>query len=325
MEHFESAGDRPELLVLRALKLGDLLVAVPAIHALRRAFPGHRLTLALPAWLEPIVELIDGVDALLPTPGLDEPLPIEPGVIDVAVNMHGSGPESRRRVDALRPRIAMVHRVDEIDAGHPSDPRMPEWVDGLLERRRWMRLVEAYGAGGDPDEVRLLSSGRRAGIVGATVVHVGAFYGSREWPADRFAEVARRLKASGHRVVFTGSAAERDRAMEVARRAGLGPEAVLAGRVDLAEFAGLIEDARVVVSADTGAAHLASAYARPSVILFGPAAPENWGPPPGPHRVLTDASVRRGDAFAADPDPALLAVTVDDVMAAVRDVLRSAD
>ncbi len=56
----------------------------------------------------------------------------------------------------------------------------------------------------------------------------------------------------------------------------------------------------------------------PSVVLFGPAPPEAWGPPStGPHIVLTDASVRRGDVFAEDPDPAILAVTADDVLAAV--------
>ena len=316
-QRFGSEDDRPELLALRALKLGDLLVAVPAIHGLRRAFPGHRLTLAVPGWLGPIVELIDGVDALLPTPGLDELLPIEPGRIDVAVNLHGSGPESRRLIDALDARVAMVHRVPEIDGGFPADPRMPAWDDELGERARWVRLVGAYGVPADADEVRLLPSPRRADIIGATVLHVGAFYGSRRWPAERFARVAQELAASGHRVIFTGSAAERDRAVEVATLAGFDDDTVWAGRLDLAEFAGVIEDARVVVSADTGAAHLASAYARPSVILFGPAAPEHWGPPPGPHVVLTDAALRRGDAFAPDPDPALLAVAVEDVLAAV--------
>ena len=66
-----------------------------------------------------------------------------------------------------------------------------------------------------------------------------------------------------------------------------------------------------------GAAHLASAYGTPSVVLFGPAPPEIWGPPPGPHIVLTRAELRRGDTFAHRPDPALLAVTVQDVLAAV--------
>ena len=90
--------------------------------------------------------------------------------------------------------------------------------------------------------------------------------------------------------------------------------AVVAGRMSLPQFCAVIAGADIVVSADTGAAHLASAFARPSVVLFGPAAPEQWGPPPGPHRVLTDASRRRGEVFAPEPDPALLAVTVEDVV-----------
>jgi hypothetical protein len=51
---------------------------------------------------------------------------------------------------------------------------------------------------------------------------------------------------------------------------------------------------------------------------------EEWGPPPGPHIALTDASVRRGDAFASDPDPALLAVDVAEVLAASRRLLQNA-
>ncbi|MDQ1122607.1 glycosyltransferase family 9 protein [Microbacterium trichothecenolyticum] len=321
MQPWNDTDDRPALIALRTLKLGDLLVAVPAVRALRRGFPHHRLVLAVPGWLEPIVELIPGVDALLPTPGLDDALPVAPGRVDVAVNLHGSGPESRRVVDLLGARLTIAHRVAEIDGDDPADRRMPHWQPDLLERRRWVRLVEAYGICGDENDVALGPSARRTGIRGACVVHVGAFYGSRRWPVERFAAVAASLRADGHDVVFTGSGAERERALAVSRRAGFGDDAVLAGVLDLAEFAALVEDARLVVSADTGAAHLASAYARPSVILFGPAAPENWGPPPGPHLVLTDASRRRGETFAAEPDPALLAVTVDDVLAGVERVM----
>lgn len=316
MQHWNETRDRPELLALRTLKLGDLLVAVPAVRALRRGFPDHRLVLAVPGWLEPLVELIDGVDVLLPTAGLDEPLPVAPGRIDVAVNLHGSGPESRRIIDALAARLTIAHRVPEIDGETPADPRMPEWRPDLLERRRWVRLVEAFGVAGDENEVALRSSARRSGIRGATVIHVGAFYGSRQWPVERFAAVAEALRADGHDVVFTGSVAERERALAVSRRGRFDDATVLAGALGLGEFAALVEDARLVVSADTGAAHLASAYERPSVVLFGPAAPENWGPPPGPHVVLTDPSRRRGETFSAEPDPALLAVTVEQVLAA---------
>ena len=153
-------------------------------------------------------------------------------------------------------------------------------------------------------------------VPAATVIHPGAGYG-RLWPTQRFAEVARRLDHAGHAVVFTGSVGERGRALRIAREAGLPDVSVLAGSLSLAGFAAVIADARLVVSADTGAAHLASAYRRPSVVLFGPAAPEEWGPPPGPHMVLERPELRRGDPFASDPDPALLGVSVGEVLDAV--------
>lgn len=297
---------RPTLLVLRALKLGDLLVAVPALHALRRACPGHRLVYAGPAWLADILGLVGGFD-LLPA-ALDVPLAVTPGTVDIAVNLHGRGPESTSLLESLGPRRLIAH-------GTASGG--PPWVEQMHERDRWTRLLHWHGIEADPLEVHLdtpQASGPRA----AAVVHAGAAYGSRLWPEGRFAAVASALAAAGHNVVFTGSADERDRALRVARQAGLPDAAVVAGTQRLAEFAGTVADAAVVVSADTGAAHLAAAYSRPSVVLFGPAPPERWGPPPGPHVVLTRPELRRGDVFADEPDPALLGVCVQDVLSALR-------
>ena len=313
MQILEEPDGRPELLALRALKLGDLLVAVPALRAIRRGYPDHRLVLAMPGWLEPIVDLVEGVDALLPTPGLDHPLPLPPGRIDVAVNLHGSGGESRGLLDALRPHHKIGHRSPGWDG--------PEWLDGIHERVRWARLVSWHQLPADPDDVAILRPGRPSVAPGAVVVHIGAFYGSRQWPVERFAEVITRLRAEGERVVLTGSAAERDRALDTAVRCGVPEHDVLAGVLGLGEFAAVIAAASLVISADTGAAHLASAYRRPSVVLFGPAPPEEWGPPAsGPHIVLTDARLRRGDTFGAECDPALLAVTPADVLAAVEEL-----
>lgn len=302
---------RPELLVLRALKLGDLLVAVPALKALRRAYPGHRLRYAAQGWLAEALELVGGYE-LLPTHGLDEPLAVEPGLVDVAVNLHGSGPESQGRVEALKARYTVAHRSVHRDG--------PPWRPELHERERWVRLLEWHGITADPLDVQLERPRIPSPVPGAAVLHVGAAYGSRLWPAERFAAVAAALAAAGHRVVFTGGTSERGRAGEVCRLAGLPDSSVLAGGLRLGEFAATIAAARLVVSADTGAAHLASAYGTPSVVLFGPAPPEIWGPPPGPHTVLTRAELRRGDTFADQPDPALLAVQVPDVMAAIRDL-----
>ncbi|WEG09489.1 glycosyltransferase family 9 protein [Microbacterium horticulturae] len=305
----------PMLLVLRALGLGDLLVAVPALRGLRRAYPGHRLVLATSRWLTPVADLIGGIDELLPVPGLDAALPFAAGEVDIAVNMHGSGARSRQLIDALEARRTMVHRVPTVDGA--GGDRLPAWRDDLNERERWTRLVGAFGVAADPLDVQLTVPATAPAVEGATVVHVGAAYGARRWPQERFAVVARALADAGHDVIFTGSDAERERAARVAGAASLGTERVLAGRTALPALAALIAGARLVVSADTGAAHLASAYRRPSVVIFGPASPGEWGPPPGPHVVLTDERLRRGDVFAPDPDPALLAVSPQDVLAAV--------
>jgi ADP-heptose:LPS heptosyltransferase len=301
---------RPVLLALRALNLGDLLVAVPALTALRRGFPAHRIVLATSGWLAPLVPLLGSVDELVPVEGLTAPIPVAPGSIDVAVNFHGRGPQSTALLRALHPLRLIAHAPDVEDG--------PEWVDGIHERERWTRLVRSAGVPAEAEDVAIAVPEVEAKVRGASVVHVGAAYRSRRWPVERFAAVARTLAARGEPVVFTGSGAERPRALEAAVLAGVPADSVLAGRIDLPGFAAVIAAAGLVVTADTGAAHLASAYRVPSVVIFGPAPPEAWGPPStGPHVVLTDASRRRGDVFADEPDPALLAVSAADVLEAI--------
>jgi ADP-heptose:LPS heptosyltransferase len=309
MERWGEPDGRPEVLVLRALKLGDLLVSVPALRGIRRARPDARIVLAMPDWLEPVIELVDAVDVLLPTAGLDELLPVPPGRIETAVDLHGHGPQSRRLCEALQPQ----HLVGWRAPGWVG----PEWPENVLERVRWAGLVSAHGMPADPDDLALRRPPGTSPWAGSAVVHVGAYYGSREWPVERFAAVARDLTSRGLPVVLTGGTADRQRAERTAELAGLPPVAVLAGRLPLGDFAAVVADAALVVTADTGAGHLASAYRRPSVVIFGPAPPEAWGPPPGPHVALTHADLRRGEPFVDEPDPALLAVTVEEVLAAV--------
>jgi ADP-heptose:LPS heptosyltransferase len=307
--YVNAGSDRPVLLVLRALKLGDLLVAVPGLRGLRSGFPDHEMVLAAPQWLAPIIPLIGGINRHLPTAGLNDPIPFE-GHVNVAVNFHGKGPESRLRLEELVP----DHRIGHRSPGWPG----PEWDDTVHERERWVRLLNWHGLPGRRDDFRLLPPEVAAPMEGATLVHVGAAYGSRRWPAERFAAVARELSRQGHDILVTGGPEDFERAADVARAAGLSEAAVVAGRWNLSEFAAAIAAARLVVTVDTSAGHLATAYGTPSVVIFGPATPEQWGPPAdGPHAVLTEASVRRGDPFASTPDPAMLAVWPGHVLDAV--------
>jgi ADP-heptose:LPS heptosyltransferase len=85
----------------------------------------------------------------------------------------------------------------------------------------------------------------------------------------------------------------------------------------LAELAGVVAHARLVVSGDTGIAHLATAYGTPSVVLFGPVPPSRWGPPADRpyHRAIWHGTrADRGDAPGPDVHPALLAIGVDEVL-----------
>lgn len=307
------------LLALRALGLGDLLVAVPALRALRRAFPDHRVVLAAPGGLAPLVELTGAVDVLQPRERLGGPLVgAEPyqglTTVEVAVNLHGRGPQSTAMLDALAP----SRRIGHVSGDWPG----PCWLEDVPERRRWCDLLRWHGIPADESDLLLDAPATAGPAPGAAVVHPGAAYGSKRWPASRFAAVARSLSAEGLPVVVTGSARERGSAEAVAAAAGLPPDAVLAGRTGLDELAALIHGAAVVVCGDTGVAHLASAYRTPSVVLFGPVPARRWGPPEdGPHVALSDDARRTGDPFATEPDGALLGVTVPDVLSAVSRVL----
>lgn len=301
---------RPTALVLRALGLGDLLAGVPALRALRSALPGHEIVLAAPPELEPLARLTGAVDRLLPQQEL-EPIAWREPPPDVAVDLHGNGPASHTVLEALRPRRMVAFDRPGTGSGRPV------WDDDEHERDRWCRLVgTAFGVAADPGDL-LLAPPDGPASEPASVVHPGAGYPARRWPADRFAAVARHLRGHGHRVVVTGTPAERDLADAVASEAGLDDDAVLAGRTDLTGLAAVVAAAPLVVCGDTGVAHLASAYRTPSVVLFGPTPPARWGPPAdGPHAALWRGT-GVGDPWSDRPDEALLAITVEEVLAAI--------
>jgi ADP-heptose:LPS heptosyltransferase len=303
--------DRPVLLVLRALGLGDLLTVVPALRALVRAFPDHQRVLAAPAPLAPLVELLEpGPDGrpgfeLVPAGPL-EPLPDALYSPDLAVNLHGRGPQSHRVLGALAPRrlIAFGHR-------ELSDHHGPEWRASEHEVARWCRLLGESGLSADPEELDLAPPALEApGVaVQATLLHPGATSPARRWPARRWAAVARSELAHGRPVTITGTEPERNLALSVARRCGLDEGAVLAGRTDIALLASAVAAAARVVCGDTGVAHLATAMGTPSVVLFGPTPPSEWGPPPsrGRHRAVWTGA--RGDAHADTTDSGLMDIS----------------
>jgi ADP-heptose:LPS heptosyltransferase len=303
---------RRRLVVLRALGLGDLLTGVPALRALARAFPDHRRILAAPLALAELARLTGAVDEVVDAEPLT-PLPAALHGADVAVNLHGRGPQSHELLLAARPRRLIAF-------AQPALPfEGPQWRPGEHEVGRWCRLLEESGIPADPGDLRIAPPVVPApeAAHGATLIHPGAASGARRWPAERWAAVARAELEAGRRVVITGGAAERTLATAVASAARLPGAAVLAGRTSLLELAAAVDAAARVACGDTGVSHLATALGTPSVVLFGPTPPAEWGPPPG-HRHVALWAGRRGDPHAEAPDPGLLAIGADEVSAALR-------
>lgn len=343
------AARRPTLLVIRPTGLGDLVMSLAALRALRRANPGHRMVLTCPEPLVPLAELAGVADGFVTErtdPGgtaldparhretnaaiLDRvfALPREPGETVFVLKMPED--ELSRRVIARAPDRFVCYRHPDV----PGTDGQPGYEPADHVLVRWERLLAPSGivpdradlylavpdAEPDPADGPDADAGADTGAGAPTVVHLGAGSPSRRWPAQRWAHVARALAADGHRVVLSGSPGERELAAGVAQAAGLPAGRNLAGTTDPVGLARLVRSARLVLSTDTGVPHLAVVFRRPSVVVFGPTRPTEWGPPPGStgHRVLW--SGRTGAMYGPEADPGMLEISAEDVLAAAREV-----
>ena len=195
-------------LALRAFGLGDFLTGLPALSLLRQALPDHRIVLAAPAALAPLVDLVPSVDGLYARAEL-QPLDSFPETVDIGIDLHGKGPASRRLLSAIV--AGAGHRIrgpgrrtgrSHLAAARTRGAEVVPVGPGIVRpgrSGRWRRRQRGR------DHFARLPSHVPGGL---TIVHPGAAAPARRWPADRFVTVARALIADGHHVVITGGPAE---------------------------------------------------------------------------------------------------------------------
>jgi len=265
--------------------LGDTVMALPMLAALRAAEPGARITL-VGRWATMLAG--QGVaDVGLPYP---KPLAARRRLAhalaaerpDVAVLLPNS---IESALAAWRWRAA--RRV-----GYATDGRAPFLTDALPLPEPRQHQVDEYAAlvaplgvsavaaapawtlrpdeAMDAEIARLLAEAGIAVEAPLVGLHLGAAFGSSKlWPAEAFGRLARRLAAAGLTPVLLGTGDDAATAAAVTRAAE-GPIASLVGRDRPAVLPRLLARLRCLVSGDTGVAHLAAAVDVATVTLFGP-------------------------------------------------------
>lgn len=337
---------RPEaIVVFRALQLGDMLCAIPALRTLRRAYPrAHIALVGLPWCASFATRFACYIDEFIEFPGYPGLPEIAPDVaaippflaamqqrrFDAAIQLHGSGSV----VNNLLMLFGAKCRAGFFVPGEycPDPTRFMAWPGDRQEILRYTALMDYLGLESTGPELEFLSTpadrdefarlelqpmlGGRPYII----MHPGAQLQSRRWPPERFAHIVRMLP-DDYAIVLTGSAAERS--VTSAVRAAAQRELIdLTGKTTLGALALLLQGAQLLVSNDTGLSHIAAALRVPSVIICSASDPQRWAPlNHALHSVVFHEPVQcRPCAHESCPigHPCALQLPVERVMSAIR-------
>jgi heptosyltransferase-1 len=152
------------------------------------------------------------------------------------------------------------------------------------------------------------------------IINPGAGWGSKQWPAARYGEVARALSLLGLLPLINFGPKEHELAYEVQIASGGSAQPI---SCSISELIALTGRARLFIGGDTGPLHLAAALQIPVVAIFGPTDPARNGPYATKSVVLRNPISKTSLSHTSAPDPGLLAISADEVVAAARELLRS--
>jgi ADP-heptose:LPS heptosyltransferase len=288
-----------KIVVLRAGAIGDFLVTLPALQALKLAYPEAELILLGNPWqqeyLTPGRTPVDRVLVPPPHPGIRDVLgytvaPAEEAhfiadlraeQLDLAISFQGQGKSANPFLRSLGARITVGSR------GQGAAP-LDRWLPYYYYQSEVVRYLEIVGLVGarvydlEPCvqvfTTDLMESQR---VVTPTqpyaVLHPGATDLRRRWPTAGFIDVGKALQERGLQVVVTGAGDEQPIVDAVIN--GLGKGAINAcNKLTLGGLTGLLAQSQLVVSNDTGPLHLARAVGAKTVGIYWLPNLLNWGP-----------------------------------------------
>jgi heptosyltransferase-2 len=271
-------SDPSRVLVRAPNWVGDVVLSLPALRDLRRAFAAARLEVLARPWVAELYRAVAGVDAVVESRGLAKDSQALRGRFDVAVLLPNSF------ASALAPwRASVPERWGyATDARGPlltRSCRVPTSIRGRSQVYYYRAMLEGLGlaVSGPPDATLACpqawaDEGRALlGDDGPWIgVNPGAFYGSaKRWLPERFAAAAALVaRRTGARVAIVGAASERPLAERIAAQIGAGAR-VLCGETTLAALVGVLKRLSLLLTNDSGPMHLAAALGTPLVAVFG--------------------------------------------------------
>ncbi len=315
--------------VLKASRIGDFLCALPAIGALREALPDARLSLVTLPLLHPLAQRLDCVDEVVDFPGFPGVaeqffdarrtaaffLRMQVEAFDLAIQLQGSGVYTNPFILMLGARAAAGF-VRPGDGPGRLDAALP-LPDAGHETERMAALARFLGAPvRDPRPwfpIRAEDRCAAAVLLGEAArplvgIHPGARDAVRCWPAARFAQVARALTDDfGAGLVVVGEPDDPQPA-ELVRQLG-GRCVDLVGRTGLATLGAVIERLDLLLTTDSGPAHIGYALGTPVLVAFS-LEPQRYAPPGPPHRIAAAPPGTVGAVAAAHAADAVEAAAV---------------
>jgi heptosyltransferase-2 len=269
----------PSRVLVRAPNwVGDVVLSLPALRDVRRAFPAARLEVLARPWVGGLYAAVSEVDAIVESRGTLADAEAIRGRYDLGLLLPNSFASAftlwragvpERWGYATDARGALLTRSCGVSAS----------VGGQSQVYYYRAMLEALGlpVSGPPDASLVCPEawgdrGRALlGDPGPWIgINAGAAFGTaKRWPPERFAAAASLVaRRSGARVAIVGSAAERPLAEQIAAQLGATAR-VLCGETTLAELVGVLRELRLLLTNDSGPMHLAAALGTPLVAVFG--------------------------------------------------------
>ena len=355
-----AAGDRlPEgLLVVRLGAMGDIIHTLPAVAALRNAFPETRI-----GWVveDRWVELLCARDS----PISGQRTPVRPLIdfvhtVDTKAwrkSLHSR--ETQRQIANVRREIRNCKYEIAVDfqgalksaaiarlsgAGTTFGMANPREAPARIfytyrVATTGPHVIEQYhslaeGVAGQKLAVTRIELPRDDNAEGTiakklseigenfVLINPGAGWGAKQWPAELYGEVASELAKTGLAPLINFGPGEKELGLAVESASD---GAALLISCSIAELIALTRRAKLFIGGDTGPMHLAAALGVPVVAIFGPTDPARNGPYGTRSRVLRNQASRTSLSHTNQPDPGLLQITPNEVVTAARRLLETTD